>query len=117
MKKVEAIIRCGKTDDVRCALAAWGFDAITLTDVRGIGREQPHSEMYRGIQLHDPLVPRVKLEIVVDDDDLEDVVEAVLVAAFTGKVGDGRIFISDIQSVIHIRTGERHSDDVLESLR
>ena len=115
MKKLEAIIRRSKLEDVRCALAAWGVSAVTLTDVHGIGRERPRNQTYRGIEHNDISIPRVKLEAVIEDDTLEDAIEAILVAAFTGKVGDGKIFVSDVQSMIHIRTGQQHSDHALES--
>ncbi|HEX3655563.1 MAG TPA: P-II family nitrogen regulator [Pirellulales bacterium] len=107
MKLIEAIIRRSKVDDVVHALTARGINAMTITDVRGTGRDRTFPETYRGIEHTSPFLPRVKLEAVVDDANADDAVDAILLAAVTGKVGDGRVLIIDVEAMIHIRTGER----------
>src|SRR5580692_9983708 len=106
MKKVEAIIRHFKLEDVKDALTAKGVQGMTLTEVTGFGRQKGHKNVYRGAEYLVEFVPKVKLEIVVTEKDLEEVVETILSVARTGEVGDGKIFISDLESVIRIRTGE-----------
>ncbi len=106
MKKVEAIIRHFKLDDVKEALNAKGIQGMTVTEVTGFGRQKGHKNIYRGTPYTVDFVPKVKVEIVVPDSDLEEVVETILRVARTGEVGDGKIFISDLSSVIRIRTGE-----------
>jgi nitrogen regulatory protein P-II 1 len=107
MKKVEAIIRPIKIDDVKAALENVGVIGMTVTDVRGYGKQRGRTEKYRGNTYVVNLLPKVKIEVVVADDLAEDVVEAMMAAAQTGEVGDGKIFVSDVDFAVRIRTGER----------
>jgi nitrogen regulatory protein P-II 1 len=107
MKKVECIIRPFKLDEVREALMEVGVQGMTVSEVRGFGRQRGHKEIYRGSEYTIEFVPKLKLEIVVNDDIVEDVIETVLRVAATGKIGDGKIFITPVEEVIRIRTGER----------
>jgi len=106
MKKVEAILRHFKLDAVKEALNAKGVQGMTVTEVRGFGRQKGHKEMYRGAEYTIDFLPKVKIEVVVPADDVAGVVEVILKAARTGEVGDGKIFVTDLASVIRIRTGE-----------
>ncbi|NCQ18974.1 MAG: transcriptional regulator [Ignavibacteria bacterium CG_4_8_14_3_um_filter_37_9] len=106
MKKVEAIIRPFKLDDVKEALLEEGIKGLTISEVRGYGRQKGHKETYRGSEYRIEFVPKIKIEIVVPDKNLEKVIEAIIRTAKTGQVGDGKIFISDISDVIRIRTEE-----------
>lgn len=106
MKKIEAIIRHFKLDDVKRALSELGVKGMTVTEVRGFGRQKGHTEVYRGTEYSVDFVPKIKLELVVADKDLQGVVETVIRAAQTGQVGDGKIFVSDLTDAIRIRTGE-----------
>lgn len=106
MKKIEAVIRPFKLDDVKEALLEEGIRGMTISEVRGYGRQKGHKETYRGSEYQIEFVPKIKIEIVVDDKDTEKVVEAILKTAKTGQVGDGKIFISNIEDVIRIRTDE-----------
>jgi nitrogen regulatory protein P-II 1 len=106
MKKIEAIIRHFKFNDVKEALNAAGVHGMTVTEVRGIGRQKGHAEVYRGAEYTIDFLPKVKLEIVVADDDASGVIETILAVARTGEVGDGKIFVTDLASMIRIRTGE-----------
>lgn len=108
MKKVEAIIKPFKLEDVRDALSRAGVAGITAIDAKGFGRQRGHSELYRGAEYVVDFLPKVKLELVVADDDLDVCVDAVIKAARTGKIGDGKIFISTIDRVVRIRTGEEN---------
>jgi nitrogen regulatory protein P-II 1 len=110
MKKVEAIIRHFKLDDVREALAEHGVQGMTVTEVRGFGRQKGHKEIYRGTEYDVDFVPKIKIEIVVSDDGLKGVVDAIMRSAQTGETGDGKIFISDLGQTIRIRTGELDED-------
>jgi nitrogen regulatory protein PII len=109
MKKIEAIIRPFKLDEVKEALVEEGIRGLTISEVRGYGRQKGHTETYRGSEYQIEFVPKIKIEIVVDDTLLEKVVDAILRTAKTGQVGDGKIFISDVQDVIRIRTEESGS--------
>ena len=109
MKKIEAIIRPFKLDEVKEALVEEGIRGLTISEVRGYGRQKGHTETYRGSEYQIEFVPKIKIEIVVDDSLLEKVVDAILRTAKTGQVGDGKIFISDVQDVIRIRTEESGS--------
>ena len=109
MKKIEAIIRPFKLDEVKDALIEEGIKGLTISEVRGYGRQKGHTETYRGSEYQIEFVPKIKIEIVVDDALQEKVVDAILRTAKTGQVGDGKIFISDIQEVIRIRTEESGS--------
>jgi len=106
MKKIEAIIRPFKVDEVKEALLEEGVRGLTLSEVRGYGRQKGHKEVYRGSEYQIEFVPKIKIEVVVDDAIVERVVDAILKTAKTGQVGDGKIFISDIADVIRIRTDE-----------
>jgi len=107
MKKVEAIIKPFKVDDVREALTQAGVHGMTITEVKGFGRQKGHSELYRGAEYVVDFLPKVKLEIVCEDELVHAVVEAIERTARTGRIGDGKIFVSSVDEVIRIRTGER----------
>jgi len=106
MKKIEAVIRPFKLDEVKEALLEEGLRGLTISEVRGYGRQKGHTETYRGSEYKIEFVPKLKIEIIVDDDLSETVVQAILKTAKTGQVGDGKIFISNIDDVVRIRTGE-----------
>ena len=112
MKKVEAIIRTHKLDDVKSALVEAGIEGMTVVEVRGLGRQKGHTEMYRGTEYAVDFVPKAKLEIILADEKLQEAIDAVLQAAQTGNVGDGKIFVSDITESIRIRTGEMGDDAI-----
>jgi nitrogen regulatory protein P-II 1 len=107
MKKIEAIIRPFRLDELKEALADVGIAGMTVTEVKGFGRKKGHTEVYRGAEYVVDLLPKVKVEIVVADDQAERVVEAITRAARTGKIGDGKIFVADVTDAVRIRTGER----------
>jgi nitrogen regulatory protein P-II 1 len=107
MKKIEAIIKPFKLDDVREALAEAGATGLTVTEVKGFGRQKGHTELYRGAEYVVDFLPKVKIEVVVPDDRVDRCVEAILNGARTGKIGDGKIFVYPVEQVIRIRTGER----------
>lgn len=106
MKKVEAIIRHFKLEDVKNALSEQGIAGMTITEVRGFGRQKGHTEMYRGTEYAVDFVPKVKMEVVVGDDKLQLVVDTIIKAAQTGQIGDGKIFVVELADTIRIRTGE-----------
>ncbi|MCX7165225.1 MAG: P-II family nitrogen regulator [Rhodocyclales bacterium] len=106
MKLVSAIIKPFKLDEVREALAAVGVQGITVTEVKGFGRQKGHTELYRGAEYVVDFLPKVKVEIAIRDDLLDQVIETIEKAASTGKIGDGKIFVFDVEQVIRIRTGE-----------
>jgi nitrogen regulatory protein P-II 1 len=106
VKKVEAIIRHFKLEDVKSALTEQGVVGMTITEVRGFGRQKGHSEMYRGTEYKVDFVPKIKIEVVVPDAKLQTVLDTLVRAAQTGQVGDGKIFVSDLSNVVRIRTGE-----------
>jgi len=106
MKKVEAIFKPFKLDDVRDALSEIGVTGLTVTEVKGFGRQKGHTELYRGAEYVVDFLPKVKIEVVIKDDLLDRVVEAVMKAARTGKIGDGKIFVTSVDRVTRIRTGE-----------
>lgn len=112
MKLVTAIIKPFKLDDVREALSEIGIQGITVTEVKGFGRQKGHTELYRGAEYVVDFLPKVKIEVAIDDDRVESVVEAIIGAANTGKIGDGKIFVSPVDEAIRIRTGERGNDAV-----
>ena len=112
MKLVTAIIKPFKLDDVREALSEVGVQGITVTEVKGFGRQKGHTELYRGAEYVVDFLPKIKLEIAIDDDQVDTVIEAVSGAAATGKIGDGKIFVSPLEQVIRIRTGETGSEAV-----
>jgi len=110
MKLVTAIIKPFKLDDVREALAAIGVSGITVTEVKGFGRQKGHTELYRGAEYVVDFLPKIKLEIAVDDPLVDQVIEAITNSARTGKIGDGKIFVFDLHQVVRIRTGETGSN-------
>ncbi len=112
MKKVEAIIKPFKLDDVKEALGRIGVEGMTVTEVKGFGRQKGHTELYRGAEYVVDFLPKIKLEIVVAADQVDNVVEAIVGAANTGKIGDGKIFVLPLEEAIRIRTGERGADAV-----
>jgi len=109
MKIITAIIKPFKLDDVRAALADIGIQGMTVSEVKGFGRQKGHTELYRGAEYQVEYIPKVKLEIATDDEVVDQVVEAITSAANTGKIGDGKIFITNLENVIRIRTGESGS--------
>ncbi|MBK1641026.1 transcriptional regulator [Chromatium okenii] len=106
MKKVEAIIKPFKLDDVREALSAAGITGMTAIEVKGFGRQKGHTELYRGAEYVVDFLPKVKIELVLADDQVEECISAITAAARTGKIGDGKIFVSEVIRVVRIRTGE-----------
>lgn len=107
MKKIEAIIKPFKLDDVKEALGALGVEGLTVTEVKGFGRQKGHTELYRGAEYVVDFLPKIKLEVVIDDDKCEPIIEAICNAANTGKIGDGKIFVMPLEEAVRIRTGER----------
>ena len=107
MKKIEAIIKPFKLDDVKEALQEIGLQGITVVEARGFGRQKGHTELYRGAEYVVDFLPKVKIEVIVMDDMVEKTIEAILGAAQTGRIGDGKIFVLPVEDVIRIRTGER----------
>ena len=112
MKKIEAIIKPFKIDDAKQALAEIGIQGMTVTEVKGFGRQKGHTELYRGAEYVVDFLPKIKVEIVVEDDMADKVVEAVSGAANTGRIGDGKISVQPVEEVIRIRTGERGGEAV-----
>ncbi|MEM6615887.1 MAG: P-II family nitrogen regulator [Pseudomonadota bacterium] len=112
MKKVEAIIKPFKLDEVKEALQEVGLQGITVTEAKGFGRQKGHTELYRGAEYVVDFLPKVKIEVVAGDDLIDKAVEAIQKAAHTGRIGDGKIFISDIQEAIRIRTGETGTEAI-----
>ncbi len=106
MKKIEAVIKPFKLDEVREALSELNISGLTVTEVKGFGRQKGHTELYRGAEYVVDFLPKIKVEVVVSSEMLETAVEAIIKAAHTGKIGDGKIFVSTIEQVIRIRTGE-----------
>ncbi len=112
MKKIEAVIKPFKLEDVKDALAEMGITGMTVSEVKGYGRQKGHSELYRGAEYVVDFLPKVKMEMVVDDEQVDSVVETVVEAARTGKIGDGKIFVSDIDRIVRIRTGETDAEAI-----
>jgi len=112
MKKVEAIIKPFKLDEVKDKLTEIGVHGVTVTDVKGFGRQKGHTELYRGAEYVVDFLPKAKLEIAIPDTKLEEVLEAIMKAAQTGRIGDGKLFVSNLEDVVRIRTGERGEDAV-----
>ena len=112
MKLISAIIKPFKLDEVRAAVSEIGVRGVTVTEVRGFGRQRGHTEIYRGAEYVVEFVPKTKIEIAVDDELLEQVIEAIIKSAKTGKVGDGKIFVFDLEQVVRIRTGERDASAI-----
>lgn len=112
MKRVEAIIKPFKLEDVKDALSELGITGLTVTDVKGYGRQQGHSELYRGAEYVVDFVPKVKVDVVVKAEQVDEVVKALVESARTGKIGDGKIFVSAVEKAIRIRTGEQDEEAV-----
>ncbi|OOS01210.1 transcriptional regulator [Canicola haemoglobinophilus] len=110
MKKIEAIIKPFKLDDVRESLSDIGIMGMTVTEVRGFGRQKGHTELYRGAEYMVDFLPKVKMEIIVPDEIVEQCIETIIETAQTGKIGDGKIFVYDVERVIRIRTGEENEE-------
>jgi nitrogen regulatory protein P-II 1 len=106
MKKVEAVVRHHKLDDIKAALVAAGFHGMTVSEVRGFGRQKGHTEMYRGAEYTVDFVPKIKIEVVVSDEVVGKVLDTIIGAAQTGKIGDGKIFVSSLDTAVRIRTAE-----------
>ncbi|MCC4831160.1 P-II family nitrogen regulator [Shewanella sp. 1_MG-2023] len=112
MKKVEAIIKPFKLDDVRESLAEIGITGMTVSEVKGFGRQKGHTELYRGAEYMVDFLPKVKIELVIQDEQLDQAIEVIVDTARTGKIGDGKIFVTDVERVIRIRTGEENEEAV-----
>ncbi len=112
MKKIEAIIKPFKLDEVRETLSEVGINGLTVTEVKGFGRQKGHTELYRGAEYVVDFLPKIKVEIVVGDELVEQAVEAIIKAARTGKIGDGKIFVTSVEQVVRIRTGETGEDAI-----
>jgi nitrogen regulatory protein P-II 1 len=112
MKKIEAIIKPFKMDDVREALSEVGVNGMTVTEVKGFGRQKGHTELYRGAEYNVDFLPKVKVELIVADEQVERCIEAIMNTAQTGKIGDGKIFVYEVERIIRIRTGEENEDAV-----
>ena len=112
MKKIEAVFKPFKMDDVREALSEVGVNGMTVTEVKGFGRQKGHTELYRGAEYNVDFLPKVKVELIVENEQVERCIEAIMNTAQTGKIGDGKIFVYDVERVIRIRTGEENEDAV-----
>ncbi len=112
MKRVTAIIKPFKLDEVRESLAAVGVTGLTVTEVKGFGRQKGHTELYRGAEYAVDFLPKVKVEVIIGDDATQRVIDAIISAARTGKIGDGKIFVASVEQVIRIRTGETGTDAI-----
>ena len=112
MKKIEAVIKPFKLEDVKDALAEIGITGMTVSEVKGYGRQKGHSELYRGAEYVVDFLPKIKMEMVVNDDMVDQVANTIVEAARTGKIGDGKIFISEVEKIIRIRTGETDNEAV-----
>ena len=112
MKRIVAIIKPFKLDDVRESLSDIGISGITVSEAKGFGRQKGHTELYRGAEYVVDFLPKCKLEIVTTDEQLDECVDAIIKSAYTGKIGDGKIFISDVSRVIRIRTGEENDEAI-----
>jgi nitrogen regulatory protein P-II 1 len=112
MKKIEAIIKPFKLDEVREALSELGCSGLTVTEVKGFGRQKGHTELYRGAEYTVDFLPKMKVEVILADNMVEKAIDAIITAARTGKIGDGKIFVMDVDQVVRIRTGETDEDAV-----
>ena len=112
MKKIEAIIKPFKLDEVKDALHEIGLQGLTVLEAKGFGRQKGHTELYRGAEYVVDFLPKVKIELVINDDMLERAIEAIQQAAYTGRIGDGKIFVSPVEDAIRVRTGERGKDAI-----
>lgn len=112
MKKIEAVIKPFKLDEVREALSEIGVTGLTVTEVKGFGRQKGHTELYRGAEYVVDFLPKIKIELVISDNQVDSAMEAIIKAARTGKIGDGKIFVSTVEQVVRIRTGETGEEAV-----
>ena len=112
MKLITAVIKPHKLEDVRAALEAFGVTGMTVTEASGYGRQKGHTEVYRGAEYDILLVPKVRLEVVVESDEVDDIVEVIVKSAQTGRIGDGKVWVSPVETVVRVRTGDRDSDAV-----
>ena len=112
MKKIEAVVKPFKLEDVKDALAEIGVTGMTVSEVKGYGRQKGHSELYRGAEYVVDFLPKIKMEMIVEDKDVDQVTSTIVEAARTGKIGDGKIFVSDVDKIIRIRTGETGSEAI-----
>jgi len=112
MKKIEAVVKPFKVEEIREALTALGCSGLTVTEVKGFGRQKGHTELYRGAEYTVDFLPKAKVEVIVADHMVEKVIEAVIKAARTGKIGDGKIFVTPVEQVVRIRTGETGDDAI-----
>ncbi|MBU0752688.1 MAG: P-II family nitrogen regulator [Gammaproteobacteria bacterium] len=112
MKKIEAIIKPFKLDEVREALSEVGVTGLTVTEVKGFGRQKGHTELYRGAEYVVDFLPKIKIELVVGEDTVETAIEAIIKAARTGKIGDGKIFVTPVEQIVRIRTGETNESAI-----
>jgi nitrogen regulatory protein P-II 1 len=112
MRQITAVIKPFKLDDVKAALEVLGVQGLTVSEVQGFGRQRGHTEVYRGAEYTVDFVPKVKIEVVVDDDDVDKLVTAIVEAARTGKIGDGKVWVTPVESLVRVRTGERDGDAI-----
>ncbi len=112
MKKIEAVIKPFKLEDVKDALAQAGITGMTVSDVKGYGRQQGHSELYRGAEYVVDFLPKIKLELVVAEKDVDSIISVIMESAKTGKIGDGKIFVSPVEKIVRIRTGEQDEEAI-----
>lgn len=112
MKKIEAIIKPFKLEDVKDALSEAGITGMTVSDVKGYGRQQGHSELYRGAEYVVDFLPKIKIELIVDERSVDETIQLITQAARTGKIGDGKIFVTSVQKVVRIRTGEEDEEAI-----
>jgi len=112
LKKIEAVIKPFKLEDVKDALAEAGITGMTVSDVKGYGRQQGHSELYRGAEYVVDFLPKIKLELIVSDEDVDNTIKVITESAKTGKIGDGKIFVSSIEKIVRIRTGEEDEEAI-----
>jgi len=112
LKKIEAIIKPFKLEDVKDALTEAGITGMTVSDVKGYGRQQGHSELYRGAEYVVDFLPKIKLELIVAEDDVDNTIQLITDSAKTGKIGDGKIFVSNIEKIVRIRTGEEDEEAI-----
>jgi nitrogen regulatory protein P-II 1 len=112
MKQVTAVIKPFKLDDVKAALEVLGVQGLTVSEVQGFGRQKGHTEVYRGAEYTVDLVPKVKIDVLVDDTSVDKVVDAIVEAAKTGKIGDGKVWVTSVDTLVRVRTGERGADAI-----
>jgi nitrogen regulatory protein P-II 1 len=112
MKLITAVVKPHKLEDVRTALEAFGVTGMTVTEASGYGRQKGHTEVYRGAEYDILLVPKVRIEVVVESDEVDDIVEVIVKSAQTGRIGDGKVWVSPVETVVRVRTGDRGADAV-----